>query len=157
MFDTKEKDWGKRNKGKEGGAFWTILDWKQAQRKMKSFNALSYQITVYASGQQVSAILLRRVTKAYLFKREIPASLPILLFPFLRAAGKRSMYLQAFLETHYSSSLQDTSEKHWSDCFRNADKSQWGSADSSPVHPAGYRGHSITCTDSPESQGTGRF
>ena len=99
MFDTKEKDWGKRNKGKEGGAFWTILDWKQAQRKMKSFNALSYQITVYASGQQVSAILLRRVTKAYLFKREIPASLPILLFPFLRAAGKRSMYLQAFLDT----------------------------------------------------------
>ena len=29
--------------------------------------------------------------------------------------------------------VQDTSEKHWSDCFRNADKSQQGSADSSPV------------------------
>lgn len=114
-------------------------------------------MTVYASGQQFSAILLRRVTKAYLFKREIPASLPSLLFPFLRAAGQRSMYLQAFLEIDYSSDLQDTSEKHWSDCFRNADQSQGVSEDSSPVYPAGCRGHSTTCTNSPESQGTGRF
>ena len=97
------------------------------------------------------------VTKAYLFKREIPASLPSLLFPFLRAAGQRSVYLQAFLEINYSSNLQDTSEKHWSDCFRNAGKSQGVSEDSSPMYPAGCRGHSTTFTNSPESQGTGRF